>query len=191
MLTSHRLIAGTLGLTLVLAACGGSSTASAGPTAASGNGAAAEASFVAGAAGELEGMIPNEAGGVTFLKTSFDGSSIGGASGFDTSTLDPFLKAHGKTLSDVSMAIASPAASASGATAMVIAIRVKGVDAKDLLSVAGSDISNYTKTNIGGKDVMTGGEAPYSAIVYPKGEVLFEILLASDAVGKAILAKLP
>jgi hypothetical protein len=149
-------------------------------------------SFAAGAASDLEAMLPDQAGGVTFTKLSFDGANMGMLSGsIDTTEIDPLLKKYGKTLADVSIAMATPADSSATATGTLIAIRIKGVPAAEILGLTNTDLSSMTKTTIGGKDVYSEGGGGMNVIVYPKDDVLFEVVLTSDAVAKEVLAKLP
>jgi hypothetical protein len=220
MTIDRRLLAGAIGLVLAVAACGGSSTASSGATAAPTTTAGAtaapataapateapaptyvptatddnapEASFAAGSAGDLEATLPDEAGGIKFSKTSFDGASLGAAGmGIDTGELAPLLKKYGKSVSDVRMAIAAPANASGTETAMVIALQVKGIPGNELLGVTGTDTSGLTTTSIGGKSVLSANAGGYSMVVYVKDDVLYEVLLASPAVAEAIVQQLP
>lgn len=221
-MTIHRsLLAGSLGLALLLAACGGSTATQAPaasptspavqPTAAAPSEAAGESaepteepteqatddngtepSFVPGAAGDLEAMLPSEVNGVKFLKTSFDGSSLGVAGmGVNAGDLDPLLKKYGKTVNDVRVAIASPADTASGVTAMVLALQVKGVPANELIKATGQDTASLTKQNIGGKDVLSAGAGAFNIAIYTKDDVVFEVLLGDAAMTEAIVKALP
>jgi len=162
------------------------------PTATDGTSTGAQPSLAPGAASDLEAMLPSEAGGVTYQKTSFDGSSLGalGAS-IDTAQLDPILKANGKTINDVRVAIAAPVDSANTEAGMVVAFQIRGLDASKFIQAMGSDVSTMTKTSLGGKDVYSAGAGGMSAIVYPKNDVLFEVLLASDKVAESIVSQLP
>jgi hypothetical protein len=222
MTIDRRLLAGGLGLILAVAACGGSSTGSSGATTAPAASAAAATSgpsvaapteapvptdvpaassdtstgvapsLVPGAAADLEATLPDEAGGIKFQKTSFDGSSLGGAAmGIDAGSLAPLLAKYGKSVSDVRVAIAAPANSSGTDTAMVIALQIKGIPADQLLGVTGTDASTLTKTTIGGKSVLSAGAGGFSVVVYPKDDVLYEVLLANPTVTEAIVQKLP
>jgi hypothetical protein len=222
MTIDRRLLAGALGIALGLAACGGSSTgspsassapvatgapatpapsvaeATPAPAATDAPGATASASggaepsFMAGAASDLEAMLPSEAGGVKYQKSSFDGASLGMLGGsIDTTELDPILKANGKTINDVRVAIAAPVDSASTEAGMVIAFQIRGVDAAKFMAAMGADTAAMTKTTIGGKDVYQSGAGGFGVVVYPKNDVLFEVLMASDKVGESIVSQLP
>lgn len=216
MAIDRRLAVGALGLALLVAACGGSSTSSPSaqpaasqPVAASpvpSEAAQSEAapsavetgpvpSFQAGAAGDLEATLPDEAGGLTFTKTSFDGSQLG-ASGFgmDAGQLDPILKANGKTISDVRMAIATAAGAGAGTGAAVIALQVQGMDASKLIDIATANQGAggaATKATIAGKDVLRIDAGGFSTVIYTKDDVLYEVFLASPDVAEAIVTKLP
>lgn len=217
MTIDRRLLAGALGLALAVAACGGSSTATFGtsaapaattapsiaeatqapaatdvPSATDSASAGAGPSFVAGAASDLEAMLPSEAAGVKYQKTSFDGASLGlmGA-GIDTTQLDPILKANGKTINDVRVAIASPVDSASTDAGMVIAFQIRGVDAAKFMAALGTDAASLTKATVGGKDVLQAGAGGFGVVVYTKGDVLFEVLAASPTVTESIVSQLP
>jgi len=156
------------------------------------DGTGADPSFAAGAAGDLEAMLPDEAGGVKYQKSSFDGASIGMLAGsVDTAQLDPILKANGKTVNDVRVAIATPADSSSSTAGMVVAFQIRGLDASKFLEAMGADPTTMTRTSIGGKDVYQAGAGGFGAVVYPKDDIVFEILLADPKVTEAILSKLP
>jgi hypothetical protein len=217
MAADRRVLAGALGLALIVAACG-SSSASVAPTSAATEPAASvavseapaesteaqasddtggpEASFTAGGAAALEAMLPDSAGGQTFTKTSFDGASIAGAAGlgFDAGELDPILKANGKSIQDVKMAIAAPANAGSTTTpTVIIALQVNGLDASKLAELAGvqAGAGQMTDATISGKPVKKFGAGAFSGAAYVKDDVLFEILFADDAALADILSKLP
>jgi hypothetical protein len=197
MTIDRRLHAGALGLSLILAACGGSSAStapgattapiptsgptSAGPTeavptdapqgtedpAATPGATGADPSFMPGAASDLEAMLPDEAGGVKYQKSS------------------------GKTINDVRVAIAAPVDSTSTDGGMVVAFQIKGVDAAKFISAMGADPATMTKVTIGGKQVLQTGSSGFTMIAYTKDDVLFEVLLASDKVTESIVSQLP
>lgn len=213
----RHLLAGVIGVSLILAACGGSSTATPTspitppvttapgidePTMVPGTDVPTddgeptddgnEPSLVPGAASDLEANLPDEAAGVKYEKSSFDGASIGmfGAN-VDSEELDPILKANGKTINDVRVAIASPADSSSAAGGMVIAFQIRGLDASKFMEAMGVDVASMTRTTISGKEVLSSGTADFSFVVYAKGDVLYEILMANSEVTASILQQLP
>jgi hypothetical protein len=216
VLIHRRLLAGATCLALLTAACGGAATPSASPAGPPASAPAAsepaseapsasdtalpseepsgpDASAGEGSASDLEALLPDEAGGVTFTKVSFDGASIGAAGfGLDSDTLAPILAENGKTIADVRMAIATPTSATSASTTAVLALQVRGLDAGELIGVAsGTAGGSLTPATVGGKQVMKAGVSGFSVILYTKGDILFEVLLASDAVAEAILAALP
>lgn len=222
MTIDRRLLAGALSLSLLLAACGGSSgggsSASNAPAASQGglatitptateepveateapaesqDSGGGEASLAPGSAPELEAMLPSEAAGVKFEKTSFDGASLGlfgAAAGLDSGSIDPILKANGKTFTDVSFAIAVPADTTGTDMAMIYAFRIKGVPAEKFVDAMGIDPSSMTESTVGGKKVLSSGGGGIGVYVYYHDDVLFEILLASDKVAEAVLSQLP
>lgn len=219
MAIDRRLTAGALGLALLVAACGGASStvapaasqpvpvspdpsdaaeseAAESEAAASDDDTGPDASFGAGAAGDLEALLPSEAGGLTFTKTSFDGSQLGAAGfGMDAGDLGPVLEANNKSISDVRMAIAtSMGGTTPGETAAVIALQVQGMDAAKLVDVATAAEGAggaATAATVGGKQVLKIEAGGFSTIIYTKDDVLYQVFLATDDVAEAIVAKLP
>jgi len=223
-MADRRLLAGTVGLTLILAACGGSSatTAPAASTAtgteasvtpvatvasestapsasdvaaAPGDSSGPDVSFTAGGASDLEAVLPDSVGGLALTKTSFDGASIAGAGlGFDAGELDPILKANGKTIADVRMAIATPTTPSATNATSIIALQVRGLDASKLAELAGiasAGAGQSTTQTIAGKEVQKFGDGKFGGATYLKDDVIYEILLADDATLAEILSKLP
>lgn len=220
MILDRRAAAAVMALGLIVAACGGSSTATSSaapatavaatqaPTEAPGTAApeteeptpseageseGTEPSLLPGAAADLEALLPDEAGGVSFSKQSFDGASLGLAGfGVDAGELGPILEANGKTLADVRAAIASPADATASQTAAIIAIQVKGLAGDTLVdAMTGGVASSLARKTIAGKEVLAAGAGGFGVVVYVKDDVLFEILLASDELTEAIVASLP
>lgn len=207
-MTSHRGLLGVaFGLSLIVAACGGSSSsptpapaASAASQAPAATTAASQAaasapdvsmpaiSLTPGGASGLEGTLPSSAGGVTFTKTSFDGASIAGAGmPFDASKLDPTLSKYGKSIADVKIAIAT---SATGSP-MIYALQLAGVPATSFMVDAGIDTSGMTQTTISGKNVWSQAAGGMTQVVYAKDDVVYMVVLGTDAQTQAIMAALP
>jgi hypothetical protein len=145
MTIDRRLLAGTLGLALVLAACGGTSTASSGTSAATvgptdaateapaateeptegvateepaSEAPTADSGSGAGQVNGLAAMLPEKAGDLTFERVGYDGDQLGifgAAAGLNSEELDPILKANGKTINDINFAIATATGGAGGA----------------------------------------------------------------------------
>ncbi len=217
MTIDARLLAGAIGITLALAACGGASTATKAPASAgavveapteqpmatgepeateapeaSEEPAATEAGGAIGALNDLADKLPEQAGGITFERGGYDGSQLGmfgAAAGLNGSELDPILKAKGKTLSDVNFAIASP--TSTGATAMVMAIQIEGVPATEFGASMNADLSSMPKTTLGGKTVYGEAAGGMGFFAYPKDDTLFLVLLADEKVASSIIEQLP
>jgi hypothetical protein len=218
MMIDRRLVAGALGLTLVLAACGGTSTATGEPaataaaTAATTDAAASEPAAApeteeaqateepaptddggsTGAVNDLAATLPETAGGVTFERAGYDGSQLGvfgAAAGLSDSELDPILKASGKTLNDVNFAVAT--SSSTGATAMIYAIQIKGLPATEFADSMSGGMSSMPQTTLGGKTVYGEASGGFGAYVYAKDDTMYLILLADEKLAGAILEQLP
>jgi hypothetical protein len=216
MTHDRRLLAGVLGLTLALAACGGGGAASPAAT-----GQAAETSAPTtepaatpsaeategpeatdeptgggddGPLNDLAAMLPEEAGGVTFERAGYNGDQLGtyGAlMGVAPAQLDPILEANGKTRADFNFAIAAPASGSSSAAA-IYALQIEGVDATEIMGAMNLDADALPKDTVGGKDVFVQGVGGFGIWAYPKGDVMFVVFLTGgDNIAGAILEKLP
>ena len=210
----RRALAFSLAVALAAAACGGSAAtptpaASAPASAAAASAAASEApasqepastdngtipnvSLPPGTATELEAMLPANVGGVAFARTSFGGGALPATIPVDSGELGTFLQANGKTLADVSLAMATPT-DPSKAGSFVMAFQVKGVDGTKLATVlAGSGDSGLQTATVGGKQVQQAGAGGFGFTLYVKGDVAFYILAIGDAsLTEGILAALP
>lgn len=217
MTIDRRLLAGVLGLALLVGACG-STASSASPASSAAPSTAAsqsaepsvapsdgtpssgpsdggpEVSFAPGAASDLEGMLPDTIGTTKFIKESFDGAQIANAGSlFDAATLDPVFTKYGKTVADVRMAIgqAIPLTSSPTDIAVVIAIQLRGVPASQFVNdIDQTQLADATKKTIGGKDVYIKTDSAVTTMYYFKDDILFLITASSDN-ASAILAKLP
>jgi hypothetical protein len=211
MQLDRRALAAAIALGLLAAACGGGSAATPTPTAAAqasqpaaseaptsqepastDNGSVPNISLPPGTATELEAMLPSNVGGVAFAKTSFGGGLLPATLPVGSDELGTFLKANGKTLADVSLAMATPTDS-SKAGSFVMAFQVKGVDGTKLAQVlAGSGDSGLQPTTIAGKQVQQAGAAGFGFTLYVKGDVVFYILALGDSsLVEGIVAALP
>lgn len=208
MIIDRRLLAGAIGASLILAACGGSSTATptpATPTEAPATAAPATAApataeptesptdgfFPGGELNDLAALLPEEAAGVAFERVGYDGDQLGifgAAAGLDSEEIDPILKANGKTISDVNFAIAT---SADGTAGMIYAIQIEGVEADTFAAAMGMDTTAMPKATLGGKDVYGESGGGFGVYAYPKDDILFVVLLASDEVATSIFEQLP
>ena len=212
MTIDRRLIAGALGLSLVLAACGGSGSSPAATT--GGDATAAPTTEPAGTTAptpepqateeptdddgnseplnDLASKLPEKVGDVTFERTGFDGDDLGiygAAAGLSGSELEPILKANGKTLNDVNFAIASSTGDEVGA--LLYAIQIEGVNAEDILPAIGMDTTSMTEDTVAGKKVYTAGGGGFGQWIYPKDDTVYLILLATDDIAEGILEQLP
>ena len=139
---------------------------------------------------DLEAMLPDRVGGVELQKLSFGGTSFAFDAGapFDSSALDPFLKANGKTIADVRLAIARPVDAVNGALATtILALQVKGIDAAQLSNASGGSLGPATATVIGGKQVLQTG----TTFTYFKDDIAFTLLLPNPGDAAEVLSALP
>jgi hypothetical protein len=219
MTIDRRLLAGALCLSLVLAACGGSSAASPGtgaataaPTAAAATQAPTETEEPAvtdepsatdeptddsgsgtGQVNDLAAMLPEKAGDLTFERAGYDGDQLGvfgAAAGLNSEELDPILKANGKTLNDINFAIAT-AAGGSATGGMIYAIQIEGLDAAQFAASMGMDPSSMPKTTLGGKTVYGEATGGFGVFAYPKDDKLFIVLLMDEKTAASVFEQLP
>jgi hypothetical protein len=211
MMIDRRLLAGALGLSVVLAACGGATTA----TAPSGDGDATAAPVteapdvteapVATAApvatvdpgpglGQVNGLaalLPEKVGDVLFERAGYDGDQLGvfgAAAGLNSEELDPILKANGKTFNDINFAIATAAGGSGG---MIYAIQIEGLDASEFAASMGMDPSSMPATTLGGKSVYGQASGGFGAFAYPKDDTLFMVLLMNEQKASSVFEQLP
>jgi len=218
MTIDRRPLAGALAALLLVAACGGSASQSPGasqapaatqtpaaatqtptptqePTATETPESSFEASFVPGAAGDLEALLPSEVNGVAFTKASFTGESIPAGTPIGDSDLEKLLADNGKTLRDVRVATATAADTAGGsAGSLVMAIQIKGIDSGKLSAWALKSFGDTEsqKSTLGGKVVYGTATAGFGAYLYPKGDIIFYVVaIGTTNLAEGILAKLP
>jgi hypothetical protein len=210
MKTDRRLLAGALGLSLVLAACGSSSTATEAPAGA-GDATAAPVTEEpvatevpvategpgvtfdpgSGQVNDLAAMLPEKVGDVTFERAGYDGDQLGvfgAAAGLNSEELDPILKANGKTLNDINFAIATAAGGSGG---MIYAIQIEGLDATTFAESMGMSTSSMPQTTLGGKTVYGEASGGFGAFAYPKGDTLFMVLLMDEQAAASVFEQLP
>jgi hypothetical protein len=202
MLLDRRTLAASLALALLAAACGGGTTATTAPggtaqasqaPAPTDDGSGPAVSLVPGTASELEAMLPSDVNGITFTKTSFGGGTLPGTIPVGSDELGTFLQANGKTLADVSFAMATPTDPSKAGTTFVMAFQVKGVDGTKLAEVlGGTSGSDLQPATVSGKQVQQSGAAGMGFTLYIKGDVVFYILAIGDAsLTEGIVAALP
>ena len=220
MTIDRRLLAGALGLSLVVAACGGSSTPSSGagtatdaplPTAATPATAteepeATEAATEAaepteeatqngGSTGEmndLAALLPEKAGAITFERVGFDGDQLGiyGAA----------AGLNSEELDPILKAngktlndvnFAIATSTSSEAAGMIYAIQIEGVPATTFAEGMSQDLGSMPTTTIGGKTVYGEAAGGFGFFAYPKDDILFLILLVDQATAAEIIGQLP
>jgi hypothetical protein len=200
MMIDRRLLAGALGLSVVLAACGGASTATNAP-AADGDPTAApvteepaatdDSGPDAGQVNDLAALLPEKAGDLTFERAGYDGDQLGvfgAAAGLNSEELDPILKANNKTVSDINFAIAT---ATSGTGGMIYAIQIEGLDATEFAAGMGMDTSSMPETTLGGKTVYGQAAGGFGAFAYPKDDVLYLVLLMDEQTAASVFEQLP
>lgn len=196
----RRALAFGLALALLATACGGGATATTTPgnaapatqPASTDTGAGPAVSLLPGSASELEAMLPSTVNGVTFTKTSFGGGSLPATIPVGSDVMGKFLTDNGKTLADVSVAMATPTDSTKAGT-FVMAFQVKGADGTKLAeALAGTSSSDLKQATVGGKQVLQSGAAGMGVTLYVKGDIVFYILAVGDAsLTEGIVAALP
>jgi hypothetical protein len=215
MLLERRALAATFAVALFVAACGGAAASpTPAATAAPAGGAASPAAAtqepasqapaatdagsvpvvpnLPGSSSELEGMLPSTVNGLAFTKTSFGGGLLPATIPVDSGVLGTFLKDSGKTMADMSFAMATPA-DATKAGTYLMAFQVKGADGTKLAeTLAGTSSSDLTKATVGGKQVLQTGATGMGLTLYVKGDVVFYVIAIGDpTLTEGILAALP
>jgi hypothetical protein len=201
----RRALAASLAVALLAAACGGGATATTPGTTTTApqatasqepapidTGSGPAVSLVPGTASELEAMLPSSVNGVTFTKTSFGGGTLPATIPVGSDVMGKFLQDSGKTLADVSIAMATPT-DASKAGTFVMAFQVKGADGTKLAeALAGTSSSDLKQVTVGGKQVLQAGAAGMGLTLYVKGDVVFYVFAIGDAsLNEGIVAALP
>jgi hypothetical protein len=204
MTFDRRVLAGALAILLLAAACGGGATQAPGATPEPGatqepsdtqepsNTDEPDVSLTPGGAPDLEAKLPLEVNGVKFERTSFDGNDFPGGLPIGDSDMEAFLADNGKSVNDVSVAIATASESDSAGT-FVMAIRIKGVPSDKMLAWAADTMGqDTTKTTVGGKEVYGQGLGGMAAYLYVKDDTVYYIFaIGSDALAEGLVAQLP
>jgi hypothetical protein len=160
--------------------------------AATDNGSTGNGGLLPGSAPELEAMLPSSVNGVAFERTSFGGAAWPAGIPIGQSDLETFLQQNGKSLSDVSIAMATPTDTSKAGT-FLMAFQVKGVDGTKLADVlGGTSGSDLTTSTVGGKQVLQAGLPGMGIVLYVKNDVVFYVLALGDAsLTDSIVAALP
>ena len=221
MTIDRRLLAGALGLSLVLAACGASSTASSGTSASTADptGAATTEAPAAteepteaasteepaateepvdgsgsggGQVNDLAAMLPEKAGDLTFERVGYDGDQLG-----------VFGAAAGLSSEELDPILkangktindinfAIATAAGGGTGGMIYAIQIEGLDAATFAASMGMDPSSMPKTTLGGKTVYGEASGGFGAFAYPKDDKLFIVLLMDEKTASSVFEQLP
>ena len=154
-----------------------------------------------GWAPELEALLPSDVNGVTFTKTSVAGRPLStrlgkggwGRMPLGSDELNPFLGDHGKVLTDLNIAVATPT-DRSRADTFAIAFQVKGVDATELarLLADGSGVGPGETATVGGKEVQVFRETGGMGFdLYVKDDVVFYVFTDGTPLIDEFLAALP
>jgi hypothetical protein len=169
-----------------------SAGASGSPGASASAGTGAVPTMAPGPAADLAALLPDEAGGVTFAKRGLSGTEVPqSAFNLDMARLTPVLEANGKTIEDVTVAVATPADLASGATVLVTALRIDGVDAAQVADATSLNVDAMEQATMAGKPVWLAGSEAFRTVVYATGDTAFQVMFADQATAEAIVAALP
>jgi hypothetical protein len=221
-MTQHRrVLAGAIGLAILLAACGGSGSNGSGgdatgapaatdapaatqdagggeateePEAPEATEEAVEATTDPSAINDLASILPEEANGVKYERTGFDGDQLGvmgAAAGLDGEAFGKVLKDKGKSLNDVNFAIAAPAGGDTMAGGMIYAIQVEGLPATEWIDEMGAGMDTSEASTIGGKQVYGEAAGSFGAFIYPKDDTVFMLIFVDETTAAAILEQLP
>lgn len=203
-----RTVALTAFASLVLVACGSSSSAS--PTPGAGASQAAQqsqaaqasqgapgASFGAGVVAELEALIPNKVGTITMTKSSYRGNDYLLAPGADPQTVK-FLNDVGVSPSNIAMALGSGFDQASGSAVFLFIVRAQGGDSNKLLtafegamSANASSPLQWSDATVGSKHVQVAPGGSGNTYVYAKGDTVFWVIATKEADAVTVLSGLP
>lgn len=184
--------AGTSPAASVSPGASASAGASASPGASGSPAAIAQPTLAPGPAADLAAMLPDEAAGITFTKRGLSGTEVPqSAFNLDMARLNPVLEASGKTIEDVTVAVATPADVTSGVTVLVTALRIAGLDATQVADASSVNVDALEQVTMGGKTVWQAGTESFRTVVYPTGDTVFQVLFADQATAEAIVAALP
>lgn len=142
---------------------------------------------------ELEGLLPDDIAGQPVQKLSMAGTSFLGTGEDSSKEMLALLAQLGKTPADLSVAFGS-----AGTDAVIIAFRIKGVNANDALNALvtlsqNPDIGEMTDVSVAGKSAKKLVSAEEGdTYLYFSGDVIFTIAGdISEPVLNEIFSKLP
>jgi len=143
----------------------------------------------------LEAMLPDQIGGTTLQKFSFQGAGAFSSGASGSQELQDALGQIGKSPNDVSFAVA---ASTDGSVT-IGAFRVNGADANNVVSAfiqagekanPGTTVSDASISGKSVKKVVDPSETK-PTYVYAHGDVMFFVQAESDALLNEVFSKLP
>lgn len=148
---------------------------------------------------ELQARLPASVEGVEFTLSSFDFSKVPAEMAMQAfeggSTLDPWLKEHGKSWTDVSYAVGTGGDFVGGAGAkggQAYAIRVRGLSSADLedwIGISGMLGGEGTSATVGDRTTQYYGYEGVSNVwVWADGDAVFWVMSANKAFGEAIVS---
>lgn len=139
---------------------------------------------------ELEALLPDTLCGEKVQKLSMGGAAFGANA---DPAFEAMLKSVGKTVSDVTLAIAAPLTAKATCSAGIF--RIKGADGGALkdafLAEATKEGNTFTVTSIAGKDVYVDPKADTFGYAYFKGDAVLFASADNDADAASIIAALP
>ena len=142
------------------------------------------------AAPALAAMLPTTIDGADWVVSSWTGENLEGtAISLDRRVLEALAVNAGGALADVEVAQALPRDPSKGG--VLLAIRVPGADPKKMVDATFATSKALQLATIGGKSAYRVGASGLNAVVYPKDDVMFQVVGASNDVTEAILAALP
>jgi hypothetical protein len=199
-----RTIAVTAVAGFVLVACGPAASSSSGEpsSSASAAGSGAEASvggvlpsFTEGAVADLEALIPDTVGDLSFQKQSMQGSEFLTAPGSNAASIK-FVEDLGVAPSDISIAIGfgfSTDASAPPQTLIMLVFRAAGADTgrlvsgmKEAMDAEADTPTTWTSADVGGKQVEKSVDGDPAIYLYAKGDILFFVSGDADTATEVI-----
>jgi hypothetical protein len=175
-------------LSVIIAACAPASPSGAAPTPPPT--VAADRTPGPSAAADLAAMLPDSAGGVELVKSSFRGDDVSGlAISLDEKVLGALAVNNKVDVSEIEIAEARPRDASVGG--VVVAIRAPGADPKDVVDATFSQSEALQLRTLGGKSVYDVAGTGLNVVVYLKDDVMFQVLGAPAELTEAIVEALP
>jgi hypothetical protein len=148
-------------------------------------------------AGDLAGLLPDSAGGLTITYQSASGEDVFGEDGMSGEALD-FLERLGAEPADISTAFGFGFDADTESGISILAVRVEGASSDDLRAAFIDTIESEgdtvgSPTTIGGKSVQAygGDETDEPGYLYVHGDVVFAVGGSPPELVEEVLAGLP